>query len=188
MANFTKQHIKETFQTLLEERPLNEISVKLIVETCGINRKSFYYHYQDIPALLEEIIAEDTEKVLEECADLHSLEACLTVLLRRIMEHRQAVLHLYASLNRDVYERNLMKQCDYTMRSMVEHLLAGRRVRPEDRELVVALYRDECFGILMRWLMDGMKEDLTVPLRRACQLREGLIEIVLDRCAADAQN
>lgn len=186
MANFTKQHIKETFRTLLEAKPLSEISVKLIVETCGINRKSFYYHYQDIPALLDEIIAEDADQLAAQCKELHSLEACLTVLLGQIMAHRRSVLHIYASMNRDGYERNLMKQCDYTVRTMVEQLLRGRPIRPEDRELVVALYRDECFGILMRWLMDGMKEDLTVPMRRACQLREGMLETILDRCVADA--
>ena len=43
MATFTKQAIKSTFLKLLREKPLNQISVKTIVENCGINRKSFYY-------------------------------------------------------------------------------------------------------------------------------------------------
>ena len=42
MQNFTKKAIKETFVTLLDQRPLNRITVKDIVETCGINRNSFY--------------------------------------------------------------------------------------------------------------------------------------------------
>ena len=49
MANFTRRAIKEAFTSLLEERPLNDITVKDIVERCGINRNSFYYHYQDLP-------------------------------------------------------------------------------------------------------------------------------------------
>ena len=52
MANFTRKAIKETFLALLEERPLNDITIKDIVEKCGINRNSFYYHYQDLPALI----------------------------------------------------------------------------------------------------------------------------------------
>ena len=46
LAGFTRKAIKETFITLLEERPISEITVKDIVETCGINRNSFYYHFQ----------------------------------------------------------------------------------------------------------------------------------------------
>ena len=52
MASFTKNAIKQSFIKLLNERPLSKISVRDIVEDCGINRNSFYYHYQDIPALL----------------------------------------------------------------------------------------------------------------------------------------
>ena len=55
MANFTSKAIKESFIKLLNEKPMNKISVKDIVEDCGINRNSFYYHFQDIPTLLEEI-------------------------------------------------------------------------------------------------------------------------------------
>ena len=52
MPNFTKMAIKATFIKLLNERPLNRITVKDIVEECGVNRNSFYYHFEDIPALL----------------------------------------------------------------------------------------------------------------------------------------
>ena len=53
MANFTQKAIKDTFLKLLDERPLSQISVKMLVEECGINRNTFYYHYADIPALIE---------------------------------------------------------------------------------------------------------------------------------------
>ena len=54
MPNFTKNAIKASFMKLLNEKPLNKISVKNIVEDCGINRNSFYYHFQDIPSLIVE--------------------------------------------------------------------------------------------------------------------------------------
>ena len=59
MTNLTKDLIKKTFVSLLERMPLTQITVKMIVEGCGINRNSFYYHYQDLPALIEEIVRED---------------------------------------------------------------------------------------------------------------------------------
>ena len=45
MSNFTKNAIKASFVKLLNEQPLNKISVRSIVEDCGINRNSFYYHF-----------------------------------------------------------------------------------------------------------------------------------------------
>ena len=47
MANFTQKAIKESFIKLLNEKPISKISVKDIVEDCGINRNSFYYHYAE---------------------------------------------------------------------------------------------------------------------------------------------
>ena len=91
MANFTKQHIKLTFAKLLNEMPLHEISVKMIVENCGINRKSFYYHYRDIPALLEELVTEDTESIIRACQGLPSLEARLGVIANHILQNPQAL-------------------------------------------------------------------------------------------------
>ena len=55
MPNFTRKAIKESFLKLLSQRPLSQITVKDIVEDCGINRNSFYYHFADLPALVEEI-------------------------------------------------------------------------------------------------------------------------------------
>ena len=41
MPNFTRKAIQEAFITLLNERPLKQITVKDIVDTCGINRNTF---------------------------------------------------------------------------------------------------------------------------------------------------
>ena len=59
MPPFAKREIKNSFIKLLTERPISQITVKDIVEDCGVNRNSFYYHFQDIPSLLEEIIVEN---------------------------------------------------------------------------------------------------------------------------------
>ena len=54
--NRTKEAIVNAFWELLEEKPYNKITVKDIVDRCQINRNTFYYHFHDIPELLESII------------------------------------------------------------------------------------------------------------------------------------
>ena len=58
----TRASIIEAFAQLLEERPINKITVKDIVKRCDINRNTFYYHFPDIPSLLLEMMEEE-EKV-----------------------------------------------------------------------------------------------------------------------------
>ena len=74
MANFTKKAIKASFLKLLNEQPLSKISVRNIVEDCGINRNSFYYHFSDIQDLLTEMIAEQTEAIIQKYPSINSLE------------------------------------------------------------------------------------------------------------------
>ena len=43
----TKKALAEAIKTLMKEEPLEKISIGEICEKCGLNRKSFYYHFED---------------------------------------------------------------------------------------------------------------------------------------------
>ena len=45
MPTFTKNAIRETFIELLKKKFIDKITVKDIVEECGINRNTFYYYF-----------------------------------------------------------------------------------------------------------------------------------------------
>ena len=49
----TKQELSAALKKMMETRPLNRITVRELVEACGVNRKTFYYHFEDIYALLK---------------------------------------------------------------------------------------------------------------------------------------
>ena len=109
MANFTKQAIKAAFLELLDEKPLNKISVRDIVERCGINRNSFYYHYASLPELADSAI-------------MHAVE-------------HSTVQAPRADLNPDIEWR---RQCSLVMNDPVQRqrldrltLLAGSHSSPE---------------------------------------------------------
>ena len=51
----SKKLLKESFIELLEEIPLNKISVKLLCEKANLNRSTFYSHYEDINYLIDDI-------------------------------------------------------------------------------------------------------------------------------------
>lgn len=184
MANFTEKAIKESFIKLLNQRPVSKITVKDIVEDCGINRNSFYYHYQDLPSLIEQIVTENAEEIIEKYPTIDSIEQGLDVALRFAMENKTAVLHLYNSVSRDIYEHYLMRVLDYVITKCIDTLISGQDVSGEDRKLIIKLYKCECFGIIMEWTGGGMKEDILRDFHRLCQLRSGMAEELARRCVA----
>lgn len=159
MPNFTKKAIKQTFIELLDERPLNKITVKDIVEACGINRNSFYYHYQDLPALLEEITAERVQALISDHPTIGSIEDSFDAALDFVLDHKRAVLHIYNSLSRDVFERHLMEVCRYVVTTYIETAFAGREI--EDKEMLIRYHKCACFGHIIDWLNTGMKDDVS---------------------------
>ena len=64
----TEKAIMDTFLLLLNQNPLDKITVKDIVSACGISRNTFYYHYQDIYDLLRATFASVVDRVLQEDA------------------------------------------------------------------------------------------------------------------------
>ena len=61
MAQQTKNAIRRAFIQLLNERPLDKISIKDIAEKGAVNRNTFYYYYADIYALVEDILQLEIE-------------------------------------------------------------------------------------------------------------------------------
>ena len=47
----TEELIINTFLELVEEKPLDKITIQDIADQCGINRNTFYYHFDDIYSL-----------------------------------------------------------------------------------------------------------------------------------------
>lgn len=60
----SKKLIKNAFSELLQKKGLEEITVTEIVKLSGLNRGTFYAHYNNITDVLEEIEKEVTDKIL----------------------------------------------------------------------------------------------------------------------------
>ncbi|HBA64375.1 MAG TPA: dihydroxyacetone kinase transcriptional activator DhaS [Lachnospiraceae bacterium] len=46
-SNITKRALAESMKQLMAKKPFSKISIAEICESCGMNRKSFYYHFKD---------------------------------------------------------------------------------------------------------------------------------------------
>ncbi len=179
MSNLTQNAIKTTFSKMLEERPMSQITVKDIVKECGINRNTFYYHFQDVPTLAEEIIKEHVDRCIERFPHIDSLEEVLEVSLTFIYEKKKSVLHLFNSGNRDIIEKSLMEMCDYAVTGYINTAISDRKIKEEAKQILIRLVKCLCFGEMVNWLLGGMKEDLREPFHQLCELNKGHIEEII---------
>lgn len=170
MANFTKQAIKSSFMKILNEKPFNKISVRDIVEDCGINRNSFYYHFRDIPTLAEEIIMEETDRLIEKYPTLDSLHVFVDEIAEVCINNRKALLHIFNSVSRDVYEEHVMRMCKEVVDKYANTAFCYLPLDKNERRIGNNAVKCMLFGFCIDWISDGLKEDYVKDLHDMCDL------------------
>ena len=144
MSAYTKKAIKNSFLKLLNDRPLNQVTVKAIVEDCGINRNTFYYHFTDIPSLATEIITERADQIIRQYANPDSPEACLNAAVQFM-----------------------------TVEAYAAAAYGDLPLSKEDREILIRFWQCECYGQIVEWLSNDMKYDIQAQFSRLCTFYRG---------------
>ena len=179
MPNFTKKEIKRSFIKLLNEQPLNQISVRDIVEDCGINRNSFYYHFQDIPALIEEIFLEESENLIKKYPKVDDLDACVDSIFQLSMKNKKALLNIFHSVNRDIYEQYTMRLCETFVTKYVYTVFEQYMINERDRKICIWSIKCELFGILIDCCTNGLREDYIDDIHRLLELSYGIPQMII---------
>ena len=170
MAQFTKAAIMDAFVRLLEQQPLDQITVQAITTECGISRNTFYYHYSDIYALLKAMLQRDMDTLLaQRPAGEHATQG-----LRRLVEYISArqrmVQHIYSAMGHANLEDYLMEATWDLFMAYIRDTAEGLSPSEEDLEFICLSYQFMLFGILLRWVQRGMKANLAGLLERAHRL------------------
>ena len=188
MPNFTKRAIMESFWKLLNEQPLTQISVRKIVEECGINRNSFYYHFQDIPSLIEEIVMDAANVLIQQHPSISSIDEAVEAAFRFTLDNKKAILHICNSVNRNIYEQYLMKICEYVVTTYFDTVFEKDVVSKSDRDILILATKCELFGLSIDWINTGMQDDAIEKLKRLLVLCNGLSVEMIQRCQENSEH
>ena len=183
MPGDMKARIADTLNELLEHKELDKITVKELVDACNISRQSFYYHFQDIYALLEWIYTTDAQRLLEGKRDGDTWQQGFLQVLEYIRDNRALVRNTYHSVSRELLEGYLYRVTYQLMRDVVEERAAGTQVPEEDRAFLAHFYKYAFVGLTVEWMQGGMKEEPARLVSRVNTVMEGNIAAALERMA-----
>ena len=183
MSSFTKEVIIKTLFELLNEKPLAKITVKDIVERCGVNRNTFYYHFRDISDVVECALKREVDKAFEQPVEIYSVLECLEVLVNLIGENRKAMLHIYGSLQRENFTNALDKMCQYIVSQYAEHNFDPEILEKEEVKVLMHFYKCVMTGVMLDWMDHRMSYDLTEYSGKIRALYGNTFEITLEKAA-----
>ena len=172
MPGFTKEIIARTFTELLDEKPMSKITVKDIVERCGVNRSTFYYHFRDIPDVAEFILKKKWDEILEAPQERTSITECVEEMSALIRENRKIMLNVYRSVKRHTFLIYLNDVASYIVTEYFNKNVHKFHLNEKEIQMLIKYYKCVFVGILMEWLDHGLEDDLGAEIREMLQLLE----------------
>ena len=140
---YTRRVIKESFLSLLREKPVNKITVKEVCELAELNRATFYAHYSDCFALLDSIEQELLSAFGQSLSLINDFDvsALLAAIYSTVEQHEEAcrilifngasssILGKMIDLAREssiaVWKRQLHRASDTDLEMLYIHLSNG---------------------------------------------------------------
>lgn len=177
----TRGAIIQAFDQLLDEKPISKITVKDIVGRCGINRNTFYYHFADIPALVEEIMEEMADQLIHNHFQPGYPIECIRPVIQYAQRNKNKVLHVYRYVSRETFLAYLNRIVLRIVQCYFDNLPAASPAPNENSTALIQFYKCAIVGLSLDWLDNDMKDDLLAVVERLCILLHGTKEMALKR-------
>ncbi|MDO5346516.1 MAG: TetR/AcrR family transcriptional regulator [Lachnospiraceae bacterium] len=171
--NRTKAAIVSAFWQLLNEKSYSQITVKDIVTRCMINRNTFYYHFHDIPELLEYSFKDEIDHIIQTYSRVGCTNDSITPFLESGAKQKKALLHIYRSVHREIFLKELERLCFYIVKEYVNTVTDDLPLRKEDKDLLIRFYKCTLVGTILDWMDHSMDYDLQKAFERICNLFAG---------------
>ena len=147
----TKKMLSASLKHCMEKKSLSKITVTDIVTDCGLNRKTFYYHFQDVPDLLKWTLEQEAVDVVKQFDLLNELEEALRFAVRYIRENSHMINCAYDSIGRGELKRFLNHDFQSIVLSIVEQIERKENVHtdPDAKKIICNFYTEGMAGELV---------------------------------------
>ncbi len=168
----------EALISLLEKKEFPYITVKEICDVAGVNRSTFYLHYENTSDLLKET----TQYILDKHFACYNVDKQDVVLRLENLDRKGLIFITHEYLipyltfikeNRRIFKlavkqfhlMNMEEVYKNMFKYIFEPILARFRVPEKERPYVIKFYLTGVFAIVMEWLDGNCKEDIDFVIK-----------------------
>lgn len=159
MSQITKKALAASLKKLSNQKSLNKITVKEIVEDCGVNRQTFYYHFQNIYALVGWIFITEITDAINGKDTYETWQQGFFQTFKYIEKNKSFVQNTYSSIGREHLERCLYDEVFQLLINNINLQAKGMDVTEEDKKFIADFYKYVFVGIILEWIGTDMKEN-----------------------------
>ena len=152
----TKKSLANSLRKAMEKKTFSKITVSEIIADCGVNRKTFYYHFQDIYALLKWMLEQDAIEVVKKFDLIVDYEEAITFVMNYVESNDHLINCAYDSIGHDHVKSFFYS--DFI--SLVANLISsaeekmGKYLDGDYKRFLGKFYTEALSGMMMDWIKD----------------------------------
>ncbi len=181
MSPMTKQLLAASLKKLMSKNSLDQITVKELVADCGINRQTFYYHFQDIYELLGWIFMSEAIDAIKDYQSYDTWQLGLLKIFQYVEDNRAFCLSTFHSLGRDHLESFLNSVTYDLLYGVVEEITCDVNISEEFKCFIAKFYSFSFVGLIVDWLKTGTKEKPESIIDKLTKLIDGDIPRAVEK-------
>lgn len=167
----TARRMDEALLSLLAEKELAYITVKELCHRAGVNRSTFYLHYESISDLLEETLSmvhtcfqhsvprDSAHSLAIETAPPEELFFITDQYLHPYLEFVRENRAIYKAIHDQMGVFGAERAYQQFFRSVFSPILSRFGVAQDQHDYIMAFYRHGLTAVLMKWVESNCAED-----------------------------
>lgn len=156
-AAVTKKVIADGFRYVMEKKSFDKITISDITDKCGLNRQTFYYHFQDKYELLNWILYTDVVVPFTENLSIDNWSDKLLNMLNTLKDNHKFYVNALNTAHGDEFKKYFLDAVTDVICEIIDRITEGQSIDPDDRQFIAGFFAYGITGTVSRWVMTGMK-------------------------------
>jgi len=184
----TKAILADSLRTLLEKKPLDKIKIRDIVDECELNRQTFYYHFQDMYALVEWMYSYDVKQIIGRTFDGEDIEKISISFLIYIEEHREEIRAVLDSKASEYFTNFLNAGIRHCCNSVIDKYSEIYNFSRSYKNFLSTYYTSAIIGIVINWIKssDSVRQSPDNLMKMFRDVTKGSLELALENSTMEA--
>ncbi len=157
-SSVTKKAIADGFKKIMTKRSFEKITIADITSECGLNRQTFYYHFQDKYELLNWIFYTDVIMPLTDGLTIENWSEKLLKILLIIKDNAKFYTNAINTPYGDEFRDYFLKVITKVLDDILGQLTQGYSVNEPDIQFLSEFFAYGISGSVIKWIQTGMKE------------------------------
>lgn len=157
-SNITKKALAQSLKELGAVKILDRITVADITNHCGVNRQTFYYHFNDKYELLNWIYTQELFVPLTKDIDFDNWGDKLFELFKYMKKSKRFFMNTIKSSN-NFFAEYLEKVLVELFIKAIQDLDLYNTLGDKEKNIYARFFAYGLTGVIVDWTMKGMKEE-----------------------------